>query len=228
MKWNLLLIFYLINFIVKGQSSCTPTVIAGEVYYPNTINTGPPNVNYDIQYLCGPNTVLYDTIQQMCRQVYVDNFSTLFLVADCPAVQQIWLKSNCTLNILNGPSVIIVHLEPGAIINQPLGPHSYYITLDTCSSIVYPNVNCATSVRENTIDNFVRLSPNPNNGTFNIISEHEIKMVEIMNVNGQVLQSFLTTVKETNVDINNLDKGIYFAKIIHSNGSFVTKKIVIY
>lgn len=227
MKIYILLVFYLLAQNIIGQSGCTPTVYPVEIFPPNTVNTGTPNVNgFNIQYLCGPNTILYDTINSMCRQVYINNFSTLFLKADCPATQDIWVKSNCTLNILDGASVINIHVEVGAVVNQP-AIRSYYVTIDTCSTIVYPNINCTTGFNENYIENKFTIYPNPSFGEFRIHSDYEIKRIEVITISDQTLLSKFDLESNPFINLKNLDKGIYFVKIFHSNELFIAKKIII-
>lgn len=214
MKTYIFFIIFLVSCFIKAQTNCTPSTIPVENFYPNTTNTGTVNVNVsDIQYLCGPNTILYDTIQSTCRQVYVDNFSTLYLKADCQAVQNIWLKSNCVLNILDGPSIIYIHVETGAIINQPAGLHSYSIIMDTCSSIVYPYINCTTGLIENVDEIKINVFPNPTNSILNIVDEKNQfnnSTIEIKNHLGQMIYA---AAYSSQIDLSNLSSGIYFLTI---------------
>lgn len=89
-------------------------------------------------------------------------------------------------------------------------------------------LNCNfTGVKENTIENSATLSPNPNNGNFTINSLSEIKRIEISNVAGQLLFLKLNVTKNPEINLNNFDNGIYFVKIIYTNGITITKKAII-
>jgi hypothetical protein len=217
MKYYTFIFYCLFSHFVNGQTSCLPSTIPVEIFYPSTTNTGTVNVDINnIQYLCGPNTVLYDTSQSMCRQVYIDNFSTLYLKADCPATQSIWVKSNCILNIIDGPSVIFIHVEVGAIINQPAGPHSYSATIDTCSTIVYPNINCTTGLIEKVDEIKINIFPNPTNSILNVVDEKNQFNNATIEIKNQFGQMIYTAACSSQIDLSNLFSGMYFL-IIRDN-----------
>lgn len=226
MKIYFLILFYLFIININAQSICTPTVFPAEIFPPNSVST-PTLHSYHYQYLCGPNTILLsDTSQVGCRRVYIDNFSTLFLKPSCPSYDEIWVKSNCTLNIINGFGGVFVHVEIGAVINQPTLPHSYVINIDTCSAIVYPNINCTTGLNENLIENNFTIYPNPSTGEFRINSNYEINQIDVIDVSSQIVYSKLNIENYPSINLKHLDKGIYFLRIFYSNDLYVMKKVI--
>jgi len=74
----------------------------------------------------------------------------------------------------------------------------------------------------------VKIYPNPsNNGTVNIETEATMDEIEIMTINGQILQQIKNPVIESNTyTISNLPKGFYFLKLSSATSS-VTKKVLI-
>ena len=226
MRTYLLIITCIITGYIKSQSLCSPPFIPTEIFPPNSINN---STSFDFrQYLCGPNTTLYDTVPALGRQIYVENNCSLIFRPNSPATDQVWLKSTSTLTLLDGgSSVLYVYYEPGAIINQTTAIHTYSMSVIACSSIVYPSINCVTGIKENTIEYSPTLLPNPSNGNFIINSLNEIKKVEISNVAGQLLFLEFNISKNHEIHLSNFDNGIYFVKIIYDNGINVTKKIII-
>lgn len=83
-----------------------------------------------------------------------------------------------------------------------------------------------TSTFENV--NAVSIHPNPsNNGIVNITTEITVDYIEIITINGQVLQQIKKPVFENSTHtISNLPKGFYFLKLSSNNNS-ITKKIVV-
>ena len=59
-------LFILFCESINAQSVCTPTTAPGDVFYPNTVST-PTFFTNGVQYLCGPNTIVYDTIANLLK-----------------------------------------------------------------------------------------------------------------------------------------------------------------
>lgn len=230
MNYKTVLILPLIIFNITLKGQCNPTVIPVEVFAPNSVSTSTSNVG--LQYLCGPNTILYDTIPTFCREVYVDNNSTLFLKALCPAEDWIFLKNNCTLNIMSGSSGIIqIIAEPGAIINHPTGTLSYTSYTTTCSNITYPSVNCSNNITEKSNNEmFFKTWPNPTKNKININfinAEKELANINITNQLGEsvlILEELTSETKE--IYLENIPSGIYYIQI-KTNTKYNFEKLTI-
>ncbi len=74
-------IFLISNILLKAQNFCAPTYTSGEIFYPNTTNT-PTNYIF-ARYLCGPNTIVYDTVAFGYISFYVNPGATLFYKLNC-------------------------------------------------------------------------------------------------------------------------------------------------
>lgn len=227
---NLVFLFFCSSCIfMNSQSSyCNPTDMPVEIFSPNS--TATPTANIGLQYLCGPNTIVYDTIgPQYCREVYINNNSTLYLLSGCPATDFIWVKNGCTLNIKSGSvGIIEIVAEPGAIINHPSGPHSYTSYTIACTSITYPNINCATGIIENNLGYDFKLYPNPTNSILNIkldnVLDSEVFRIRLTDALGREIT---TTDYKSRLDISFLENGIYFVQISKNKSLLWTDKLMI-
>jgi endonuclease I len=76
--------------------------------------------------------------------------------------------------------------------------------------------------------NTVQIYPNPSaNGTINISSETTLDEIELITINGQVIQQIKNPVFQNNIyTITNLPNGFYFLKLSGNNES-VTKKVLV-
>lgn len=82
------------------------------------------------------------------------------------------------------------------------------------------------SINNNYIDNSIEIYPNPTNGEFLIdFNEYKHSVVEIINSNGQLIQSLEVNGSTKQINIEDLSKGVYFVKI-GTGDKIVTKKII--
>ena len=215
MKTLLLILFFLGAFLVNGQPSCSTTGLGGDIFYPNTVST-PTSASNGNQYLCGPNTVVYDTIPIGCLFVHVNTGSTLFYNKGCPQlnVNCVWLKDNSTLNVLPNcpPMSLTVYYEPLAVINNPA---AVQIASVACASITFPMV-CATGINaQNQQDKFFKIWPNPTSTKVNILLRGVANQpvdITITNELGEtVYENKQFNTKEIPVD--NFKDGVYFIQI---------------
>lgn len=66
--------------------------------------------------------------------------------------------------------------------------------------------------------------PNPANDNLKIESPEE-PMIEITNIQGQIIKTFISVDLKTNIDISGVAKGIYFVKVKTAEGIAVKKFI---
>ena len=66
--------------------------------------------------------------------------------------------------------------------------------------------------------------PNPTRNTFAISSD--VAQVEIYNITGQMIRTFTNVISNQELDINNLEAGIYLVKMTDNNGTSLTKKLI--
>jgi hypothetical protein len=73
--------------------------------------------------------------------------------------------------------------------------------------------------------NDINLYPNPSTGIVHFDTPNAVS-IAIVDVLGKTVFTAQNVTKETNVDLSNLQKGVYFAKINGESGSF-SKKIIL-
>jgi len=67
------------------------------------------------------------------------------------------------------------------------------------------------------------ISPNPSTDNIKITAESDFNRVELINFLGQTLISLPTTRREVNLNVSNLNNGIYFVRVTTNSGSSVQK-----
>ncbi|MBN2892510.1 MAG: C10 family peptidase [Bacteroidales bacterium] len=76
------------------------------------------------------------------------------------------------------------------------------------------------------LGNNISISPNPASDMISITSDKTIGNVEILSAEGKVVYSVNQNSKEANINITNLDKGMYIVNVTTENGTSTTKIIV--
>lgn len=71
----------------------------------------------------------------------------------------------------------------------------------------------------------ISIFPNPSTGIMTIITD-ENAIIEIININGLIIKTVNNTDKITNIDLENLSKGVYFVKAKSDKGIAIKKFIV--
>ena len=76
----------------------------------------------------------------------------------------------------------------------------------------------------------MNLMPNPTNGLLNISSKNDFEKIELLSLTGQVLLTETVSEKHLpitiGIQLQNFADGIYYVRVIYSNGMSVTKKVV--
>jgi hypothetical protein len=204
---------------VKTQTYCSPYYTVNTIFYPNTVTDYTNNLS--VLYLCGPNTVVYDTTAVFCRWVYVNSGCTYIINQNgCPHPSTIYLKNNATLiikanvytdgfNVVSEPSTTIINSSTLTLGNY------------TCAAISFPTVNCsATGIKsfENESDR-VSLYPNPVNETLQLnyenFNDNDNYKIGIYNSIGQPIREEEILFKNNTavIDTKNIPNGVYVLKL---------------
>lgn len=93
------------------------------------------------------------------------------------------------------------------------------------------DLNTAQSVFNN-LNQRLYISPNPNNGNFNIFTRNRVKNdteIEILNANGQLIMEKILPQNQQNLslNLNDVADGIYYVKMITSKTQFLEKVVVV-
>ncbi len=88
-------------------------------------------------------------------------------------------------------------------------------------------VHGSTALKTITNDNSISVYPNPSVGEFNFKStQSEIKSIDIINLQGQVINSIFVNLKFVTLNLENLPQGIYYAKIKTIDSTKVEKLMI--
>jgi hypothetical protein len=68
------------------------------------------------------------------------------------------------------------------------------------------------------------LYPNPTTNTFAL--SHNVLKAEIYNMTGQLIRSFSNVISDQELNLNNVETGMYLVKITDYNGTIHTKKLL--
>lgn len=89
------------------------------------------------------------------------------------------------------------------------------------------NENITTGLQTNEIANSIKVYPNPISDIVNIKIDEAINSLELMNVNGSVLEVFNSNAKTTiQIDLSKYRSGVYFLKIQTIDNNFYRQKIL--
>ena len=105
------------------------------------------------------------------------------------------------------------------------GNYAVIVTQNACTDT--SSCYSVTSLRviENYSDFDILIYPNPTTGTITIEGIN-IEMIEVINIEGQIIQKTEVENDKTNIVLSLQSKGIYFVKVITNTG-IKTEKIVV-
>lgn len=229
---RLFILISLFNYVFGQQlpnGNCVESTLIPDTYfYPNTTTTfSNSNIIQECLYLCGPNTVVYDTLipSGKCRTVFVNSGCIYYTKnGGCSYLNGILAKNNSTIVVMPNAncSSFRIWYEPNAtIIIQctPLGGLQTY----SCSSITFPSVNCTTNILENSfINQSLKIWPNPASSNINIELrdiDNRITEIKIVNQLGQVIFECKNNLSSNEqIPIDKFLSGLYFIYVNTKNG----------
>lgn len=227
MKQFVLIVVITLSCLVKGQTVCNPTFTPTDIFGASTTSTYATSGG--ILYLCGPNTVVYDTMaNSSCHWAYLNSGSTLYLKGgSCGSSNKIWLRAGSLLYVLAGSSPVSVYSENSATV---IVSGTVSVFSGTCSAISFPTVNCTSGINEiENEESSVAVWPNPFSQRIQIEfrnSDTRNSDLKIINALGQVILNRKNIAENTiTLDAPELPNGIYFVEII-KNGRTYRSKIV--
>lgn len=88
-----------------------------------------------------------------------------------------------------------------------------------------PSINCSLSVTQNYMLGDIIVFPNPTTGIFSIkYNKIDTLKLSLFDMNGKVI--IKETTKTENLDISNLNTGVYFLKLFYNQSLHLIKKII--
>jgi hypothetical protein len=73
----------------------------------------------------------------------------------------------------------------------------------------------------------VRLYPNPSDGSVFVASDTDLQAVKLYDIAGRLVRHITIYGTTTELDVKDLDGGIYFIQAIYSDGNTTTQKLVV-
>ncbi|MBL0329050.1 MAG: T9SS type A sorting domain-containing protein [Bacteroidetes bacterium] len=226
MKNSLFLFFIIMNLSIKGQifpsDSCNQgTYTMNTIFYPYTTSVLDSTQSTEGIYLCGPNTIVYDTLKFAgCRFVYINPGCTYITNSpSCAIFDMYFIKDNGTLIILpdaNNSEFNIYHEPLATILPSTTGCQ----TVTPCSALIFPPINCSVGIVESTIQEILfKTKPNPasDNLTIEFNTNFQKGEIEIYNMLGETMLSTETNGQNTILNISDLSIGLYIVQVKSEN-----------
>ncbi len=141
-------------------------------------------------------------------------------------------NSGCNESSTNTLVVNPITVRTATASSESFGSGTTNATIKIGNTLTNPiNVCNTNSIDELLINNQILIYPNPTNNTFSIEDKNNLIntsfIITLIDTKGKVIERFILDEKSQSIDITHYNKGIYFAKIETSFGSY-TKKVIKY
>lgn len=180
-----------------------PSSVSGYDYIADHVV--PNNSNFDaLDYYA-----YYRLLDAMCDYVFNGNVEAKDVALGDGSPNQLTMPSGM---------VDLVHSDAPTFSNSP---NTYTFPCDT---ILNPRQSyCNTTLAISELENpSIEIFPNPTKDYLNIVSQHPINKIQIMNYLGQVIK----TTEHKKINLNNLKSGVYIVKVCFEDNTVIVKKIV--
>ncbi len=244
-RWYFNIVFFVNTMFLHAQlPGCNASAVSVDsVFLPNTISTHVDIFeNWKKLLLCGPNTVVYDTLHDTLNQpiremVFVGGYSKYVGKGiNHLDANAIYVKSTATLELrpaVTQNSILFLIVEPGATILNFSGFPFYNI--DTCSSLIFPPGCSSTGVLDNVNSKLeaLRLWPNPAKEylhlDYSFVGEEPPIIINLYNSYGQLVQEQKPVFesKKTTIPIGSLDSGLYLLELKNSSGTIAKEHFLV-
>jgi hypothetical protein len=178
--------------------------------------------------LCGPNTAVYDTLQQGCRQALVGPNSLYVTNSQgCDLADFIYAKSTSTVILKangNSGTFRVIH-EPGVtIVDQ-----TNNAVIIPCNQVSFPQINCAVGLPETKFkEHKLSVTPNPAQDLIELDLKNCEGRLQLVDAAGElVIEQNVYGEEIHKVNVSVLSSGIYCIKFLSVKGSFAQGKLII-
>jgi len=207
-----------------------PTTSAPGVYvFDSTNGFGPTTAEW--QYMASPATDFFSAILSSGQRL--PNGNTLICDGDSGYFFEITPSNNIVWEYIN-PDTLSGVLSQGDTATQNIVFRAFKYPMDypgftgvdlTPSTPIESNPSDCNllSVTENELLNTsTKLYPNPVENILNISSKNTVEKIEVYNIQGQLINTF---VNQKSINLNSITSGIYLIRL-YSNNNMITKKII--
>lgn len=89
------------------------------------------------------------------------------------------------------------------------------------------NTFLATSLTDFTQENNINISPNPNDGFFNISFEEGISRIALYDLTGKIINDYLNILNQKSISFSGIEKGLYIVQVYSKDNKTYYAKIII-
>lgn len=202
-------------------------------------------INYDEQQMINTDfgnqgrTLISDDLSIFTKKIYLtDNFIYIIGEVDFGSTQfikRLNLTGNFDLDFGNQGTILRSNFNGDYLVNWVFDiniEENSFITCGSCTieTGLYPNsclnkfiINPDLSIEGFNSKNF-GLYPNPSNKFINVVHDNFIKKIEIYNALGELIM--LPKLNQDKIDISELEKGVYFLKILDNKKNVYKTKFI--
>jgi len=217
---------------LSAQINCSFSVNATYSFYSSGV-VSYTNLSSNVQdvYVCGDGTIVYDTLPlswgSHCRNVYLEENTTFYLKGNCHSLHNIIARTNATVFVLPGSTLIGFLHEPGASI---VNPSLVTVLSNTCAALDFGFDKCITTgINSASTNKALEIFPSPANDYLNVkIEEDEFFKIEILNGIGAkqlIIEEFKGG--SLRVNVSELPTGLYFIKLTENNNESTLRKFFV-
>jgi hypothetical protein len=170
-----------------------------------------------IQNTHGCDSVIFINLSINPQLVYVADFGNYLMtyIADTNGAKYQWLDCNNSYAVINGAT-------NQSFTPTSLGSYAVEVTQNGCSDTSDCHNVTSVSIEQFYFDSRIVVYPNPTNGIITIMGDG-IENIEIINLEGQLIEKIENCKKVNDIDLSTRSKGIHLMKIIKEKGIFIEK-----
>lgn len=121
----------------------------------------------------------------------------------------------------------ILSISNGFVSLMGLGSDILYVSLCDATKRIFVTVTDYTGIETQNYNANVNIYPNPTSDFINIKSDNEILSTSIFNFTGQLVKQQVINGDNTQINVRDLQTGIYFIMLTTNKGEQISKKIVV-
>jgi len=164
----------------------------------------------------GPGDISKPGKQWLKVTVQVSDSGVYYMVGNVSMKDTVWAHFNSDVLPADG-NVIIGYYDMFSSVSTD----DVYLLVDN----VLVTKPSAAGINNHRVENLVSLFPNPANDILNVVVKRRATF-ELFNIEGQLIKKQMVE-GSTAVNISDVTKGLYIARVIDKNGNVQTKKVIV-
>ncbi len=165
----------------------------------------------------GPGDISKPGLQWLKVTAQVSDSGVFYMVGNVTMKDTVWAHFNSDVLPADG-DVIIGYYDMFA---SSVSTNDVFLLVDNIL-VTKPS---ATGIGKHSVENLVSLFPNPANDILNVVVKRRATF-ELFNIEGQLVKKQMVEGSAV-VNISDVTKGLYIARVIDKNGNVQTKKVIV-